>query len=101
MYTTDIINIVKDSFEDWYNKHITPDFPVSILINYKDEQRLSMRAFHTSTIEVQAIGIKNNTTVISSIITLSENYNHGLVTEQEAKDNMIKKLLEQLYSFSE
>ena len=100
MYTTNIIDIVKDSFENWYNKHITPDSPVSILINYKDEQRLSMRAIHTSTIEVQAIGIKDDITVISSIVSLSDNYNHGRMTEQEAKDNMVKKLLEWLYSFA-
>lgn len=93
------LNIIKDSFELWYNRNVTPDNPVSIVINYSDVQKLHLKAFHTVTIDMQAIGTLNDLATITKLMTISENYNHGTTSEQEAKDNLTKKFLEQLYSF--
>lgn len=93
------LNIIKDSFELWYNRNVTQDNPVSIVINYSDVQKLHLKAFHTVTIDMQAIGTLNDLATITKLMTISENYNHGTTSEQEAKDNLTKKFLEQLYSF--
>ena len=96
---TPTLTLIKDSFELWYNRHIAKDSPVSIAINYSDTQTLAIKAYHTITIEVKAIGIKNNLSYAASMLTLQENYNHGVTTEQEAKEGLIKKLLVALLDF--
>lgn len=99
MDLSETISIIKDSFESWYNKNICPDNPVSVLINYSDVQKMSFKAFHTTTYEVHTLGVENENTVITPLITLSENYNHGTTSEEEAKIGLTKKLLMMLYSF--
>ena len=93
------INIIKESFETWYNKNISKDSHASIVINYSDTQTLAIKAFHTITMEVKAIGIRNDLSYAVPIAFLKENYNHGTTTEQEAKDGLTKKLLVNLYGF--
>lgn len=96
MNTQQLINFIKDSFEDWYNKVFTK---ASIVINYNDVQTLSIKAYHTITMEVQAISIIDGQAHNNSLITLTENYNHGITTEEEAKLGLIKKMLMEMFSY--
>lgn len=100
MDTTQIITLIKSSFESWYNAHVSKENPVNILINYRDEQKLRLKAFHTATIELQALKLEDSTPVITPIVELQEIYNHGLLSSLEMKEEMLKKLLIRLYSFS-
>lgn len=97
MNASETLNLIKESFETWYNKNVNAK--VSIVINYSDTQQLAIKAFHTITLEVSAVGIKNNLSYTKPLITLQENYNHGILTEEEAKLGLIEKLLIQLYSY--
>lgn len=99
MNTQETINLIKESFEVWYNKTFSKDSPVSIVINYSDVQTLAIKAFHTVTMEVQALGINNNLSYATSLIKLQENYNHGITSEEEAKLGLTKKLLIELYNY--
>lgn len=94
----DKLTIIKNSFEDWYNtiNHTN----VSILINYSDEQTLRIKAYHKVTLSMHIIGIKDNMSYSYPLITLTENYNHGVTSEEEAKDNMICSLLKEVYSYA-
>jgi hypothetical protein len=96
MDTQQIINFIKDSFEDWYNKVFTK---ASIIINYNDVQTLSIKAYHTISMEVQAISIVNGQAQSKSLISLTENYNHGVTTEEEAKLGLTKKMLAEMFSY--
>ena len=57
MNTQEVINLIKDSFESWYNKVYSKN--ASIVINYNDVQTLAIKAYHTITMDVQAINIVN------------------------------------------
>lgn len=92
----DTISIIKESFEEWYNSHYGGG-SVSALINYNDTQEYSMKAIHTACIEVSIVGIEGGSAVVTPILKLSENYNHGITSEQEARDMMAKKLLVGLF----
>jgi hypothetical protein len=96
MDTQQVINFIKDSFEDWYNKTFTE---ASIVINYSDVQTLSIKAYHTVTMEVQAVSIINGSSKATPLITLTENYNHGVTTEDEAKLGLTKKMLMKMFSY--
>ena len=100
MDSTNTLTLIKDSFELWYNKKHSEDKPVSIAINYSDEQKLSIRAYHTITLQVDVIGIKDGESYTKQLIVLQENYNHGVTSEQEAKDALTAKLLEKLYGYA-
>lgn len=93
------LQLIKSSFETWYNKSFPKESPVAIVINYSDVQKLAIKAFHTITMEVQAIGIKDNMSYTTRLLTLQENYNHGITTEQEAKEGLTEKLLVELYNY--
>ena len=99
MDSTNTLTLIKDSFESWYNKQHSESNPVSIAINYSDEQKLSIKAYHTITLQVNLIGIKNGEFYTQQLISIQENYNHGVTTEQEAKDGLTMKLLQRLYGF--
>lgn len=96
MDTQQIINFIKESFEAWYNNVFTK---ASIVINYSDVQKLSIKAYHTITVEVQAISISDNQVQNCCLIKLQENYNHGVTTEEEAKLGLMKKMLIQMFSY--
>lgn len=88
------LDIIKESFEAWYNGKLQAnESPVSIAINYSDVQTLSIKAYHTIRMEVQAIGINDGKSFVTPLLELQENYNHGVTSEQEAKDGLTKKLL--------
>lgn len=96
------LNVIKESFESWYNDRLQADeWPVSIVINYSDTQTLSMKAYHTVTVEVQAVSIRNEKSAVVPLFKLQENYNHGVTSEEEAKEGMMKKLLVQMFNYPE
>lgn len=101
MNNSETLDIIKESFEIWYNKYWSKEHPVSIAINYSDEQTLSIKAFHTIKMEVQAIGIQDGKSYIIPLFKLQENYNHGITAEEEAKNGLIKKLLVQMFDYPE
>jgi hypothetical protein len=96
MDTQQVINLIKDSFESWYNKVFTK---ASIVINYNDVQTLSIKAYHTISMEVEAISIIEGKAHRKSIISLTENYNHGVTSEDEAKLGLTKKMLKEMFSY--
>jgi hypothetical protein len=96
MDTQQIINLIKESFEAWYNQVFTK---ATIVINYSDVQTLSIKAYHTISMEVQAISIVDGQAKNNCLIKLEENYNHGVTTEQEAKLGLTKKMLMKMFSF--
>ena len=97
MDTQQVINLIKESFESWYNKVYSTK--VSIVINYSDVQTLSIKAYHTITMEVQALSIINGSSQATPLVTLTENYNHGIITEDEAKLGLTKKMLMEMFSY--
>ena len=100
MNSSETLNLIKDSFESWYNNKLqTNESPVSIIINYSDKQKLSIKAYHTIKMEVQAIGIQDGKSFITPLLELEENYNHGVTSEIEAKDNLTKKMLIQMFDY--
>lgn len=90
------LNLIKESFEKWYNIHIGKG---SIVISYKDEQSLKIKAYHTVTIDMAVIGIKNSLSYTNSLMTITENYNHGVTTEEEAKYDLTKRFLVELFEY--
>lgn len=96
MDTQQIINLIKESFEDWYSKVFTK---ASIVINYSDMQKLSIKAYHTIRMEVQAVSIVDGQACSKSLICLEENYNHGITSETEAKLGLTKKMLMEMFSY--
>ena len=97
---TTTLSIIKDSFEFWYKKKYSEGNPMSIVINYSDEQKLSIKAYHTVTIQMNAVGIKDGESYTKQLIYIQENYNHGVTSEQEAKNELTMKLLDRLYGYS-
>jgi hypothetical protein len=89
--------IITQSFEQWYNTHVSQK--TSIVINYSDEQTLVTKAYHKATITLVAIGIKDNLSYTVPLFTISENYNHGVTTEEEAKDSLTCKLLSEILDY--
>ncbi len=99
MYTSETINLIKDSFETWYNSKLPENEKASIVINYSDVQTLSIKAYHTIKMEVQAISIQEGRSSIIPLLELQENYNHGVTSEQEAKDGLTKKMLIKMFDY--
>ena len=99
MNIQETINIIRESFETWYNRTYPSESPVSIVINYSDVQTLSIKAIHKITMEVSAVGIRDRLSYVSSVMRLEESYNHGITTEEEAKEGLTKKLMMSLYGY--
>ena len=99
MDSNDLFTIIKESFEEWYNRTFSAGSPVSILINYKDVQNLSVKAYHTVTLEVQAVGTEDDMAVITPILSLSESYNHATIAPETEKIKMAKQMLEAFYGY--
>ena len=72
---------------------------VSIVINYSDVQTLAIKAYHTITMDVRALSIINGSSKSIPLINLTENYNHGVTTEDEAKLGLTKKMLMEMFSY--
>lgn len=101
MNSSETLNLIKDSFESWYNSRLPANEKASIVINYSDVQTLSIKAYHTITMEVQAISIQEGRSCVIPLLKLQENYNHGVTSEQEAKDGLTKKMLIQMFDYPE
>jgi hypothetical protein len=102
MDNSETIGIIRDSFESWYNSKLQAnERPVAIVINYSDLQTLAIKAYHTVKMEVQAVGIREGKSFIIPLLKLQENYNHGVTSEQEAKDNLTKKMLIEMFNYPE
>lgn len=100
MNSSETLNLIKESFECWYNKQLPADeSPVSVIINYSDVQTLSIKAYHTICMEVQAVGIREGKSHVIPLLRLQENYNHGIVSEDEAKLGLIRKMLMEMFDF--
>ena len=95
----DNLTLIKDSFEMWYNSVVSNNLPVTAVINYSDEQTLSIKAIHTARIDLGVVRRKEGMSYVVTIATLEENYNHGQISEQEEKDILIKKFLSKLYAY--
>ena len=94
------INLIKESFECWYNSKLQAnENPVSIVINYSDTQTLAIKAYHTIRMEVNAVGIQDGKSFVTPLLELQENYNHGVTSEQEAKDGLTKKMLIKMFDY--
>lgn len=89
--------MIKSCLEDWYNSRTPHKDKVSIVINYKDEQHLAVKAYHKTTIEIDVVGIRNSLSYSSRLYSLSSHYNHGTTTAEEAKDTLTKNLLTDLF----
>ena len=99
MNPTDTIQLIKESFESWYNKTFAQKSPVSVVINYSDVQTLAIKAYHTIKMEVVAVSTMNGQSQVAPLLVLQENYNHGVTTEQEAKEGLTKKMLMAMYGY--
>lgn len=99
MGTTETIDIIKNSFEAWYNKTYSTDSPVSIAINYSDVQTLLIKAYHKVTIKMVAVGIKNGLSYTVTLLETSENYNHGVTSEEEAKQYITQRFLTDVFEY--
>lgn len=98
---SETLNIIKDAFEGWYNRKLPTGEKVSVVISYSDVQKLSVKAYHTIRMEVQAVGIEEGKSYVTPLFMLQENYNHGVTSEQEAKDGLTRKLLEKMFDYPE
>ena len=94
------LSTIKESFEHWYNQTVSKSNPASIILNYSDMQTLILKAYHTVKIEMCAVCIKDNQSVVTPLLRLQENYNHGVTSEEEMKERMTQQLLMQLYSYN-
>lgn len=97
IYIMDNLTLIKDSFKLWYNNAFSTN--VEVVINYSDEQRLSIKAIHTAKMELCVVGIKEGMSYILPIESLQENYNHGIKSEEEEKEHMTLRFLSKLYSY--
>jgi hypothetical protein len=93
------LELVRNSFETWYNDRFKSESPTAILINYKDEQKLSIKSYHTTTIEISAVKVGEKGSEVVQLIKLKNNYNNGVTTAQEAKNLAVQQLLVSLYNY--
>lgn len=95
----DNLELIKKSFERWYNAQTPYSEKVSVLISYRDEQNLVMKAYHRVTADLSLIYIKNRMSYTSCLCSVTDTYNHGVTSEQDAKDALMSKLLEELLHY--
>lgn len=92
------LNIIKESFEKWYNQNVATSRE-EIVINYSDTQNFTIKAIHTVNLEMCAIGINNGMSYTKLLLKIQENYNHGEMGEETAREEMMKKMLEEMYGW--
>lgn len=93
------LELIKNSFEKWYNTTQPKDKNVSIAINYSDEQTLVIKAYHKVTITMMAIGIRDNLSYTLPLLSVTQNYNHGVTSEEEAKETITTHFLSKLFLY--
>lgn len=94
------LELIRQSFEQWYNSKLrSSSEKVSIVTNYSDEQTLRLKAFHKVTIKMAAVGIKDGMSYTILLLEVTENYNHGVTSEQEAEEMITQKFLKELFDY--
>ena len=94
------LELIRQSFEAWYNSKLhSSSEKVSIVTNYSDEQTLALKAYHKVTIKMAAVGIKEGMSYTVMLLEVSEHYNHGITTEQEAEEKITQKFLKELFDY--
>ena len=94
------LNLIKESFEQWYNSELPKGSPKRVaVLNYSDEQTLKIKAYHKVTVSLMVVGIKENLHYTIPIIELSEHYNHGVTTPDEAQEEAMKHFLVRLFDY--
>lgn len=93
------LELIKNSFEKWYNSKFPKEERKSIVINYSDEQTLLIKAYHKVTIKMVAVGIKNGLSYTVTLLETSENYNHGVTSEEEAKQYITQRFLTDVFEY--
>ena len=96
---SDTLQLIKESFEEWYNENVNTDSKAAIVINYSDERMLVIKAYHKVNIRMCVVKIMNGMSYTYPLFDISENYNHGVTTEEEAKELVIKKFLLEIFKY--
>ena len=90
------LELFKKSLES-YVMNILPDTVVSLnlLITYRDEQTLAVKAYRKATIESSwLLNDGKGATKVQPFVSISENYNHSQMSEDEEKNNILSYLAE-------
>lgn len=90
------INTIAKGFENWINKDSKNK--VSVFIDYRDEQTLAIKAYHKVHADLVIIGIHKLLSFNRVLVSVEDTYNHGVTTEEEAKEKLMEKLLEEMFS---
>ena len=93
------LDIIKESFETWYNQSQGEKTSVGFFARNRLNgvwgtwRRIDSapRVYH----------VEKDGTVCGVVLAVNEteNYNHGITSEQEAKDMLTRKLLVELYNY--
>ena len=88
--------IISKGFESWINTKLNDK--VSVLIDYKDEQKLSMKSYHKASAKLVLLGIHDSKSYEKTLISVENVYNHGTTTEAEAKEQLLSRLVGEMFS---
>lgn len=86
------LDLITKSLESYLKVKLC-DSSLSVVSNYSDEQSLPIKSYHKATATLAMVTIHGGNTNTVPLLSLSENYNHGTTTEEEAKDSLLKMLL--------
>ena len=86
------LELISKSLESYLKVKLC-DNSLSVVANYSDEQSLPIKSYRKATVTVAAVSIRNGNAYTDQILSISENYNHGTTSEEEAKDSILKMLL--------
>lgn len=95
----DTLQLIKESFEEWYNENVDHNSKATIVVNYSDERTLVIKAYHKVNIRMCVVKIMNGMSYTYPLFDISENYNHGVTTEEEAKESITKKFLLKVFTY--
>lgn len=99
MEISENVSLLKNGFEQWLNSKSHTKNKVSVVINYSDEQTLSIKAYHTIKAEVVVVGISNGFSYTSQLIKVQANYNHGTTSEEDAKCTLLTQLATKMFEY--
>ena len=86
------LELISKSLESYLKVKLC-DSSLSVVANYSDEQSLPIKSYHKATVTVAMVSIRNGNAYTTPVLSVSENYNHGTTSEEEAKDSILKMLL--------
>ena len=88
--------IISKGFESWINERSKDK--VSVLIDYSDKQNLSIKAYHKTHAGLVVIGTRDSESYTETLASVDGFYNHGVTTESEAKEQMLARLVKEMFS---